>query len=135
MITSYHWLMTVPRRFTSQTSADRWLETTFADWLASLTIDEREALAIYKGDGYHEVNAALRHGTPYDQVADLIESPSTAQSRSSHYRSRSSCIEASQVLSSPRSSSFSAALKAATRRTGPQPAARNGSRLPAKRRH
>ena len=73
---------TQPRVFEDLDTAHLWLAATFADWVRELTEPERDALALYKGEGYRKVNGALRGAVEMtEQVETTVEDLDVAIAR------------------------------------------------------
>jgi hypothetical protein len=71
-----------PLTFNDVDAAERWIETTFAIWEASLTDAERSAITAYKAtDAYIRINGELRAGTSSPGDARLIGALDTALHR------------------------------------------------------
>lgn len=65
--------MTEPLAFDHFDDAVGWLRTTFTAWVDQLEAGERDAVRIYKGDGYEDINDYLRYAIDPDAAPDDID--------------------------------------------------------------
>lgn len=63
--------MVEPRRFQTVQEAEQWLGVAFQAWASSLSPEERDAVAEYKGSAYRWLNAMLREDALDDAAQDL----------------------------------------------------------------